>query len=97
MTDILRLIEKYEVLDEDKIILHPDLAQDITAIATAIDKASADEKSTAKKFLENLATVIQKRIHDLEENLKSKPQAMDNVRKTMEACLAYSKARTKEG
>jgi hypothetical protein len=97
MTDILRLIEKYDGLSDDKKLVHPDLAQDITLIQNSMETWSDEDQTKAKEFLMDLANGIQGRIHTIEEELKLKPQALENARKTMEACLAYNKARTKEG
>ena len=96
MTDILRRIEKYEDMDSVQTLSHPDLAQDITHIEKSWASAHDDEQTKAKEFLSRLATDIETKIGEIEEQLKHKPQVMANINKTMEACLAYSNAPKKK-
>jgi len=94
MTNILRLIKKYDDLNDTEKLSHPDLAQDIAWIQNHIDSWTGIEKNHATDFLKNLQGDLKNKIHEIEEELKNKPEAMQHVQKTMEACLAYSKTHT---
>ncbi len=90
MTDILRIKYKYNDLEATQKLSHPTLAQDIALIQKSMKAWSDEDQAQAKEFLNDLANDIQSQIATLEDELKDKPQVMDNIKKTMEACLAYS-------
>jgi len=90
MTDILRIIEKYN--DHNGTPLsHPDLAQDITLIQNAMPNASDNETTKATEFLKSLMGDIQSQIDKNTKELDGKTDAMDMLQKTTDACLAYLK------
>lgn len=90
MTDILRIVEKYTDLDVTQKLSHPDLAQDIAFIQNSMKSQSDEEIDRATEFLKNLMSDIEQTIGDLQKELDGKPEAMAQIKKTMEACLAYS-------
>ena len=96
MTDILRRLEKYEHLSLEQKIFHPELAQDINFIQKHMSSLNDNELNITKDFLGHLAKDIENKIGDLEKELAGRPQVMDQIQKTMEACLAYSKTPSKK-
>jgi hypothetical protein len=96
MTNILRKLEKYDDLDSQQKLFHPELAQDIALIQNEMSAMNDSDLEIAKEFLNNLAQDIETTIGDLEKELADKPQVMNQIQRTMDACLAYSKAPTQK-
>lgn len=89
MSDILRIIEKYNNL-EGALLLHPDLAQDIQILGDHIKKHNDQDSQNAIQFLNELEDKITDQIEVLAHELKDKPNTLDRIRKNADACLAYT-------
>ncbi len=96
MSDILRIIEKYQNLDES-FLLNPEFAQDVQLLNTLMKSADEKSKFKAITFLENIQNQIEAEVLRLQHNLKDKPNTLERIRKNANACLAYTKNNDRKG
>ena len=97
MNQISRLLQKYQDQTFDEIISNPDLARDLQLINQGMESADDETQENARKFLNDLLGKIEVETNDLHKELDKKSETIDQIEKTKQACLAYSKQKDRKG
>lgn len=97
MSNIARILDRYEDYEVADIMMDDNLARDIQILEKELPNASKADEKRIKAFLNELILNINAQINTLNDELAKKPESLQRIQKSSDACLAYSKPTGKKG